>query len=109
MKAQELRIGNYYDNNGRFNKVTPSVIQDVMESERTWCKPIPLTEEILLKCGFNETEKLPGTQKRYEKKKIKISISNSGNFYTNKIQVIYLHQLQNLYYALTNEELTIKL
>lgn len=54
MKAQELRLGNLYDNNGNYFVVTPNTIESVFESERVWCKPIPLTEDILLKCGFVE-------------------------------------------------------
>ena len=43
-----------------------------------------------------------------------IILSNSGNgFYTTAAitqnPIKYIHQLQNLYYALTGEELTIKL
>ena len=56
IQATDLRIGNYYDHNGAFRKATPETILEVWEAERTWCKPIPITEEILLKCGFEKKD-----------------------------------------------------
>ena len=49
-----MRIGNLYDHSGRVKKVTPIVIEALFESERIWCKAIPLTEEWLLKFGFEK-------------------------------------------------------
>jgi hypothetical protein len=114
MKANELRVGNLYDNNGNYFVVTPSTIESVFESERVWCKPIPLTEEILLKCGFisdgNNFEldwllihtHLPTGEYHFLLNEYK-----SGKLKVTKLS--YLHQLQNLYHALTNEELEINL
>jgi len=104
MKSNELRIGNYYDNNGRIMTITPSVIQDVFESERVWCKQIPLTEEWLLKFGFNGWDLYKYTL-----------IRTNGNFFVEGCNepiaknIYFVHQLQNLYFALTNEELKINL
>jgi hypothetical protein len=75
--------------------------------------PIPLTEEILLKCGFEHiTEGL-----RYADKNHLIVNGDKDwlfmPFCTNDIDcyipIKYLHQLQNLYFALTGEELEFKL
>ena len=117
MKAEELRIGNYYDDNGTYKKVTPSTIDEVWNAQRSWVKPIPLTEEILLK--------IEGCKKENVCFKIFIN-EDEGEllfkmtpiglaYYVDKfdtIPLIYifkLHKLQNLIYELTNEELTINL
>ena len=110
IKANELRIGNYYTNGIDFYEVIPPVIEKVFESERLWCNPIPLTEEILFKCGFtrfgksfrlNTFEYCPISKN--------LVIHGHGGYYTGLIlKIQYLHQLQNLYFALTGEELTIK-
>ena len=79
--------------------------------------PIKLTEEILLKCGF---EKVKNKIDIFEKKRLRLFIGSRGQFlaylieedttsahYINSYE--YLHQLQNLYFALTGEELKINL
>ena len=65
-------------------------------------KPIPLTEEWLLKFGF-------------ENKKIRIGVydlivvlPNSAFYNGCGFPCKYVHQLQNLYFAITGEELTMK-
>ena len=83
-------------------------------------KPVELTEDILLKCGFqnNEPNYFWITIKGYENDETYIYInkisSGIGIFQNDKenyldIEIKYLHQLQNLYFALTNQELTINL
>lgn len=112
MKANELRFGNYYDNNGRLKIVTPNTILELAISDRSWIKPIPLTEEWLLKFGFERHSSNP-----FWFKKLQVCVSLVGVIeliswdmqvfkVDNEIQ--YVHQLQNLYYALTGEELVYK-
>jgi hypothetical protein len=122
MKAEELRIGNYYNKNGEIEQITPNDIIEVWESERIWCKPIPLTEEWLLKFGFEKRSKekeffiehfyiLGYTVVNRSQWKKDMSLEGFGiNQCDNYIPVDlkHVHQLQNLYFALTNEELTIK-
>jgi hypothetical protein len=72
-----------------------------------------------LKCGFSE-----GVVNELENEKFKISISyydgwifryrekseyGSSDIELYPCNIYYLHQLQNLYFALTNEELEINL
>jgi len=111
MKASELRIGNWYKYNGIFKQATPNTIEKVWGAERTWCKPIPLTEEWLLKLG---AKKLSDNFFEIGYLKFKIHshqygidfhFGNGGGHY---IKPHYVHSLQNLYFALTGEELTIK-
>ena len=110
LTAKELRIGNLYDHSGRVKKVTPIVIEALFESERFWCKAIPLTEEWLLKFGFI------GQPCGYTKDKLSVCLKGSDSFhkagrtYYNSWAILekqptYVHQLQNLYFALTNKEL----
>lgn len=76
-------------------------------------KPIELTEEILVKCGFEKHSTNPFW---FRKKQICISLAESLELISWDMQIFkidlkvkYLHQLQNLYFALTGEELEINL
>ena len=123
MKPEELRIGNYVNNGIEDIEINSIEYDDVeIKWNVSWdefcaseyledCKPIPITDEWLLKLGFliafdNDD----------------IEIYKKGNFvYVNQNQigtgtdiesrilidndVNYIHQLQNLYYALTANEL----
>lgn len=75
-------------------------------------KPIPLTPEILEKCGFEitgQTEHPNNIWTKYgEESKFELEQIIHFFLYDNKCfgtQVNYLHQLQNLYFALAGEEL----
>jgi len=79
-------------------------------------EPIPLTPEILETCGakknyFNNPEFDLGLNSCidlvYEDGLIKISANNGE--YKSETNITYLHQLQNLYFALTGEELKVEL
>lgn len=77
-------------------------------------EPIPLTEEWLLKFGF-EKKPMYGKHNRYFFIKNKLYYCQH-DFYSfvysnNSLEIKepkYVHQLQNLYFALTGEELTLK-
>lgn len=81
-------------------------------------KPITLTEEWLLKFCFkvrfkNEDLNKPVFLRSEKNRQIDIYPHDEYNFYfmINEIQMsiplLFVHQLQNLYFALTGEELTI--
>ena len=84
------------------------------------CKGIGLTEEILLKCGF---EKIKNAEYPHSfiinkgmRNEVEIENLNAYKCFTfshgkrfSCIRIDYLHQLQNLYFALTNQELNVKL
>jgi len=129
MKANELRIGNLVTDRGgktlRVNYFDRYKVNQVMyigdnevhplTEEFCFCKPIPLTEEWLLKFGF---EKDLNTKSNYFKRinedyltiykeglwSIGIPYENGGT----DMKINHVHQLQNLYFALTGEELEIK-
>lgn len=122
MKASELRLGNLF-----IEEYTNSIIQVIqLETDKIFfslkfvsqwqAKPIPLTEEWLLKFGFEKN-----FNNFYEKLINKDEDDFIGKltdygfaYYIDKkdnyplIYIKYVHQLQNLYFALTSEELTIK-
>jgi len=108
MKAQELRICNYYLSFGVDLKQVETLTKDKILIDFT---PIQLTKEWLLKFGFEFDEEDDG----YQKGKYKVSVSDEGclffiniGYYPEEIaEFNYVHQLQNLYFALTGEELTI--
>jgi hypothetical protein len=125
MKPTELRIGNLVKNNEpRYgNKIL--VIESIGDNDTvnvffreypmSALEPIPLTEEWVLKFGFESLENT-GFFRKYYNDKYYI-LSNPKQQYTeicvNSIcggqsKTQYVHQLQNLYFALTGEELTLE-
>ena len=155
MKANELRIGNWiFDDDGNYSKIigfeplghsvrcdedegcillidiyTPKDIKIGYNVESLLCDPIPLTEEILLKCGFEKKGEM------YPFYSLKLKETNgldlllnsplfngpddsSNNFilvldgsgkFIDIDNIEYLHQLQNLCHILTGKELEINL
>lgn len=127
MEAKELRIGNYY-----FYK--DNLYPDIFELEDfvdldsgnveiyDW-KPIPLTEEWLVKFGLNKKnykywtgyffKHLNTTNNLSVDVAIKSKRFSLCKYYEKKhsdiilLDLLYVHQLQNLYFCLTGEELTI--
>ena len=133
MKATELRIGNYVDilsNKKRHNERhllietidSFEVNTDFRGYEVADLIPIQLTEEILLKCkgvksSYTSNPELIGASKKYDLGSIIIFQPNEDesvfytciNEYMDNLIVDALHQLQNLYFALTGQELEINL
>ena len=125
IKAEELRLGNLvYDTSGKVNTINLDAFKYLLSYGGTdicQVKPIPLTEEWLLKFGFEfkNTPREYGWLKSVLNREIcwchskEISLEfKSGQYdeYTNTLLDIdcqYVHQLQNLYFALTGEELKI--
>jgi len=123
MKATELRIGNQIMFTIKFDK-QPEDIISITANDFTLCmkypdnyKPIPLTEEWLLKFGFEKQGHVKFIGEAYDR----FVLGKNGIYSVNEIAYIYevndhdlcelkyVHQLQNLYFSLTGEELTIKL
>jgi len=125
MEANEIRVGNWLNDPRPFNEDTKkffkmtdngyfkATARDIQYAEEF--EPITLTEEILLKCGF---EKTGITELYYSTDTINISWFeedptvieiNCENIQCYIINCEYLHQLQNLYFALKGQELEINL
>lgn len=133
MEAKDLRIGNWFladteENN--FKQINANEILDFYDDPLDdYYKPIPLTEDWLLNYGFEkviyESDDF-GYETNYELdiKGVgyisysddfscalfgsKESSKNELGFLPNWDNCKYVHQLQNLYFALTGEELTLK-
>jgi hypothetical protein len=67
-------------------------------------KPIPLTEEWLVKFGFEYSD-LNGDSGLWKIPPFQIYGKYNQFIYDYRLDVNYVHQLQNLYFALTYEEL----
>ena len=132
MKTSELRLGNLVQYGGVTAKVShieksffyceSELIYFTKDGERG-AKPIPLTDEWLLKFGFHlrdgfsnifrlnvEKHQYDCSEITYSEKEGLLRFSNGqGKGATLIPHIKHVHQLQNLYFALTGEELTLKL
>lgn len=113
IKASELRLGNYVQ--GVTSKLKYKIDIDNLKDVDAF-DGIPLTSEILEKCGFKDKSQttdlcfeLPNLILAGQRKKLFPCIWGEGGPEAYGIEIEYLHQLQNLYFALTGEELNIKL
>lgn len=130
INAREIRIGNYFD-----VEMSKGVVENyawVFTISQTSIRlyvpndleegmfyidsllPIPLTEDILLKCGF-ECEIATKYNIRYTHANAEFGYDwniDRGwrmRYFDRHIKCEYFHQLQNLFYALTGEELSINI
>ena len=104
MKANELRIGNYV--NDSIGLITIGLNGNIKFADAY--HPIPLTEEWLVKFGFEKTTKWNNVQHTkgiLQIRNLYILFVKGRN--QSWINLKHVHQLQNLYFALTGEELTI--
>ena len=124
MKANEVRVGNWVSILGLWDRQIETIDFASSYIEGTdykykQLKPIPLTEEWLEKFGFEKIGKFQYSHDEFMNLKIEdgnwaepcldVSIINATLHEPAYITCItYAHQLQNLYFALTGEELTIK-
>lgn len=129
LTAQELRIGNWIATlPNEYRLVTAGDISMIAAGAK-FANPIPLTPEILEKAGFGKREVTikdswfpEGSTTMYYDIELKQLRSISIRIRKDKGQTEYIlgspdfgiyvesvHQLQNLYFALTGEELTVNL
>jgi hypothetical protein len=115
IQAQELRIGNLILNHkGEIETVKAIGINDYIwfDKERNllveYCQQIPLTEEWLLKLGFKTSTLIHMLDSYTLNGNILFKGEDSFRYFGTATKIKYVHQLQNLYFALTNEELTFK-
>lgn len=113
MNINELRLGNYVmDIDNDILPVTTDTFYWISECVRNEddYKPIELTEDILLKCGFISDEitfELNGFMLGWFKNNEFYYLPTNQISYRNKIEIKYLHQLQNLYFAIIGSELNV--
>jgi len=109
MKANELRIGNLILKENTEIKVTASTLMDMQNKDSDYYSPIPLTEEWLLKFGFEKSypdgeDGWPWWTLNYVEL---VDYGDELEYNVTDRQFKYVHTLQNLYFALTGEELQI--
>lgn len=125
IKANELRIGNLVLSSGyplRIDSIGKwYVTADVGMLTYMYeiIEPIPLTPEILGKAGLSEIGRIRLADRRFleidprlDTNRVFLTELNTHSYIDTillPIEIEYLHQLQNLYFALTGEELTISL
>lgn len=132
MKASELRIGNLVNYGNAVKQLDAELFLQLLKYTTPF-EPIHLTEQWLLKFGFEEKNignKLPESwyELKYLSNEHEPMITSWVSILINietwscvicdeypdeigantKIKIEYVHQLQNLYFALTGEELTFK-
>ena len=114
MTAQELRIGNYVQDLvgapcrvRAINEGGISIKGGGYSASVEMFKPIELTNDILSKCGF-DVKFTNGGFIKWQKDDFKLIDRRLPYPLNYSARVVYLHQLQNLYFALTGEELTLK-
>lgn len=131
IQAKELRIGNWFQyfskeySSGAIYGTIESIYEEgvnvyasssydtaYLECERKFIDmhPIPLTPEILEKAGF---ELFPWGWVKKSSKDFGVRLTVKSFMYevsgNNPVCLDYLHQLQNLYFSLTGEELNVQL
>ena len=134
MEARELRIGNiiecspigdtYKDRNPYHGKNIFEVVGTFRHSvnlelgfgatqtiDISYTKPIPLTEDWLIKFGFKKSKHwytIGGISISADLNRLTHEVNGTHVEFYNQFKCPeYVHQLQNLYFALTGEELTI--
>jgi hypothetical protein len=126
MKANELRIGNIveYNEDGVIFTVTETSLNGIRvtnDEETTWIEidqfsGIKLTEDWLLRAGFvveHKGNELNGFYSVYTLNSITYNTIhgwwiNGKQHLEYPVPLNYVHQLQNLYFALTGQELFFK-
>ena len=118
ISANELRIGNWIADRGgkewqidhwetkeKVASKPPSIFNGIEFKGHSFTEyleflqPIYLTEKLIIDSGFRKIDKYT-----YVKNNIFIHRRKVG-FKKGKLLIKYMHQLQNLYFALTNTEL----
>lgn len=118
IESKELRIGNLIYNKNQPVKLRAKHILGLDNNAYKFAEPIPLTEEWLVKFGFEFTDEfdfnLNGLSVdggvchfSYDMFRGWYDIDNC-DFVELPIIIQNVHQLQNLYFALTGEELELK-
>lgn len=116
MEAKDLRIGNWFladteENN--FKQINANEILDFNDDPLDdYYKPIPITEEWLLKFGFDGKDyftdlHLKSNNYEFHYGNNELAIVQFEFGYGMFVKIKYVHQLQNIYFALTGEELTL--
>ena len=111
MNANELRIGSYYNFEGRPIKLDGSFLAVYLQNKISLClEPIKLTEQWLLDFGYTQKESF---YRINSSRFVEVIIHDGGidvcNHSVCLSHIKHVHQLQNLYFSLTGIELIKKI
>ena len=132
IEASELRLGNYILHKGGVRivpvKCTLEHFNLIAKGAANTMFPIPLKPDVLQKCGFIENTKYYQHPEAHEYiltlpvmgvnvNEIRAYLNSKNESYARAVvneivisnNLYHLHQLQNLYYALTGKELEVTL
>lgn len=126
MKNTELKIGNYVQHNDEIIKVEQITKRKIGYHRNgdksrmhylkySEIKPIEITEDILIRLGFEETfdDTYPEIL-RYDKinvikdERLWVHIFNGCTWYRFGSRIKYIHELQNAYFVVNNKELNLQ-
>jgi hypothetical protein len=124
MKTSELRIGNKVMMNSKVITMDVRMFHAVIHGfEGYEPEPIPLTPEWLKRFGFDQESSGSSKEGRWQSYGIEETTDKFGlqyildtekfEFYYDvgsfqqELEIMYVHQLQNLYFTLTLQELTL--
>ena len=128
MKTKDLRLGNYVTDNSDFTMYVVGIYEDtvllnfkgnegdVWEVYEKDLRGIMLDTELLIKSGFKRQVTGIGWDK-YSNGLVDLSLAPLSNgsyipvYHVNgeMVQIMYLHQFQNLFFCLSQKELEINL
>jgi len=126
VNVNEVRLGNWLERDGKYFQVSLIDEAGFIGETIITANPIPLTEEILLKAGFVKEQLEDGNPGEGYFYSLRLSndkycdlalLSGDKNGYcevtlfpyTEIFRYRHVHQLQNIYQAITGTELTINL
>jgi len=122
MKATELRIGNWIHYSSKVGMDEGDIqcetfhMDEMRNNSKYSYSPILLTEDILLKKGFEKKySNVFGTGKStsYKYGRFELYLNEELDYgkyrHGSGVYISYLHELQNLYFVLTGYELKIEL
>jgi hypothetical protein len=113
LDSHEIRLGNSYkielgDGTYKIGLINLEDIESLLDDEiDDFYQALEISEEWLIKVGFKQYG-LAGDSKCYSLNDIDIWIYSYDHIVFGKWELKYAHQLENLYFALTGEELTYK-
>ena len=123
MKANELRIGNLLEHDGMVVVADGVSILDIWSATGNDYEPTPLTTDWLKRLGFDQESSGSSKDGWWQSYGIEETTDKFGlqyildiekfEFYYDvgsfqqELEIKHVHQLQNLYFAITGEELTL--
>jgi hypothetical protein len=110
IKPNELRVGNWVNWLKPEMKPTYEQVYElsediINEDKPEHYDPSPINKEIITKAGFIKSKSVFGY---YHKSGLKITLNDERCIYQGRL-IRNIHDLQNLFFSITSEELEIKL